>query len=84
MIVGQSRKKKRFTSAILPRTLRKAIDELIPWLYLKDVSTGDFTEVLQALMGAEWLQNERQRLVQGMPSNGVQVGRIGAKALATI
>jgi len=43
----------RFTSKILPPYLRrsKAIDELIPWLYLKGVSTGDFTEALQALVG---------------------------------
>ena len=44
----------RFTSKILPPYLRrtKAIDELIPWLYLKGVSTGDFPEALQALLGS--------------------------------
>ncbi|MCC7084760.1 MAG: hypothetical protein IT427_07105 [Pirellulales bacterium] len=31
----------------------KALDELIPWLYLKGVSTGDFREALQALVGEE-------------------------------
>jgi transposase-like protein len=43
----------RFTSKILPPYLRrtKAIDELVPWLYLKGVSTGDFPEALQALLG---------------------------------
>ena len=43
----------RFTSKILPPYLRrtKAIDDLIPWLYLKGVSTGDFPEALQALLG---------------------------------
>lgn len=42
-----------FSSKILPPYLRKAkvIDELIPWLYLKGISTGDFTEALQALLG---------------------------------
>jgi len=47
--------KERFTSAILPPYLRKAkaIDELIPWLYLKGISTGDFTEALQALLGPD-------------------------------
>ena len=32
----------RFTSKILPPYLRgtKAIDELVPWLYLKGISTG--------------------------------------------
>jgi transposase-like protein len=29
-----------------------AIDELIPWLYLKGVSTGDFSQALQSLTGA--------------------------------
>jgi len=38
----------RFTSSILPPYLRKAkrIDEFIPWLELKGVSTGDFSEAL--------------------------------------
>jgi len=43
----------RFTSTILPPYLRrtKAIDELVPWLYLKGISTGDFPDALQALLG---------------------------------
>ena len=43
----------RFASAILPPYLRrtKAIDELVPWLYLKGISTGDFPDALQALLG---------------------------------
>ena len=43
----------RFTSNILPPYLRrtKAIDELVPWLYLKGISTGEFPEALQALLG---------------------------------
>lgn len=43
----------RFTSKILPPYLRKAkaVEELIPWLYLKGISTGDFHEALQALLG---------------------------------
>jgi transposase-like protein len=42
-----------FTPSILPRYLRRAksIEELLPWLYLKGVSTGDFTEALEALLG---------------------------------
>ena len=45
----------RFHSSILPPYLRKtkAIEELIPWLYLKGVSTGDFGEALQALVGPQ-------------------------------
>ena len=45
--------REKFTSAILPPYLRKtkSIEELIPWLYLKGVSSGDFTEALAALLG---------------------------------
>ena len=45
----------RFTSAILPPYLRRAksIEELLPWLYLKGISTGDFTEALAALPGPD-------------------------------
>ena len=43
----------RFKSNILPPYLRrtKSIDELLPWLYLKGISTGDFSEALAALLG---------------------------------
>lgn len=46
---------KRFCSKILPPYLRrtKSIDELIPWLYLRGISTGDFSEALQALLGPQ-------------------------------
>lgn len=42
-----------FTSKILPPYLRKtrSIEELIPWLYLKGISTGDYNEALHALVG---------------------------------
>lgn len=45
----------RFTSRILPPYLRKtrSLEELIPWLYLKGISTGDFSEALVALLGPE-------------------------------
>jgi putative transposase len=41
----------RFTSRILPPYLRKtkAIEELVPWLYLKGISTSDFPEALSCL-----------------------------------
>ena len=47
--------RERFTSSILPPYLRKAksVEQLIPWLYLKGVSTGDFGEALQALLGRD-------------------------------
>jgi putative transposase len=42
-----------FSSSILPPYLRKSksVEELIPWLYLKGISTGDFSEALQTLIG---------------------------------
>ena len=45
----------RFSSAILPPYLRRAksLEELLPWLYLKGISTGDFGEALAALLGPE-------------------------------
>jgi len=45
----------KFTSKILPPYLRKtkSIEELIPWLYLKGISTGDFSEALGALLGQD-------------------------------
>lgn len=47
--------REKFSSAILPPYLRKtkSIEELIPWLYLKGVSTGDFSEALAALLGPQ-------------------------------
>lgn len=49
---GQGRRF-RFTSQILPPYLRrtKSVEELIPWLYLKGISTGDFSDALAALLG---------------------------------
>ncbi len=46
-------KRVTFTPSVLPAYLRKtqSIEELIPWLYLKGISTGDFAEALQSLVG---------------------------------
>jgi putative transposase len=43
----------RFSSAILPRWARrsKSLDALLPVLYLRGISTGDFQEALAALLG---------------------------------
>jgi putative transposase len=45
----------RFTSTILPRWARRSrsLDALLPVLYLRGVSTGDFQEALTALLGAD-------------------------------
>ena len=66
-----------FNSTLIPPYLRrsKSIEELIPWLYLKGISTGDYSEALSALLGkdakglsantvsrlkAQWLDEHRQ------------------------
>lgn len=43
----------KFTSNLLPPYLKrtKSIEELLPWLYLKGLSTGDYSEALWALLG---------------------------------
>jgi len=45
----------RFTSAILPRWARRtpSLDALLPVLYLRGVSAGDFQEALAALLGKD-------------------------------
>ena len=45
----------RFTSAILPLWARrtKSLDALLPVLYLRGISTGDFQEALAALLGKD-------------------------------
>lgn len=67
----------QFTSHLLPPYLRrtKSIEELIPWLYLKGLSTGDYSEALASLLGEDakgispntvsrlkssWLEEHRQ------------------------
>lgn len=53
--LGEGEDRIRFTSAILPPYARrsKSLEVLIPVLYLKGVSTGDFAEALSALLGPE-------------------------------
>ena len=45
----------KFRSSLVPPYLRKAksLEELLPWLYLKGISTGDFSEALAALLGPD-------------------------------
>jgi transposase-like protein len=49
------RARHKFTSRILPPYLRKSprLEEAVPVLYLRGLSTGDFQEALSALLGAE-------------------------------
>lgn len=43
----------KFNSSLLPPYLKRSpsVEEVLPWLYLKGVSTGDFAEALSALLG---------------------------------
>jgi transposase-like protein len=45
----------RFRSSLLPPYLKKtkSMEELIPWLYLKGISTNDFSDALSALVGKD-------------------------------
>jgi transposase-like protein len=51
--VRDSREGETITSRILPRYMRRiaSIDNLIPVLYLKGISTGDFSRALEAILG---------------------------------
>ena len=53
--VGEGAERIRFSSAILPSYARrsKSLEVLIPVLYLKGISTGDFEEALIALLGKD-------------------------------
>jgi len=53
--VGQGSERIRFSSAILPPYARrsKSLEVLIPILYLKGISTGDFEQALAALLGKD-------------------------------
>lgn len=45
----------KFNSLLLPPYLKRSrsVEEVLPWLYLKGISTGDFGEALAALLGPE-------------------------------
>ncbi len=45
----------RFVSKIVPPYLRrtKSMEDFIPWLYLRGVSTGDFSEAIKPLLGTD-------------------------------
>jgi len=46
---------RHFTPTLLPPYLRRtrSVEELLPWLYLKGVSSGDLQEALSALLGEQ-------------------------------
>lgn len=56
----------RFKSSIIPPYLRRTanVNELIPVLYLKGISTGDFTEALQAILGKDVIGLSAENIVR--------------------
>src|SRR5512132_1432029 len=80
----------RFTSSILPKWARrtKSLDALLPILYLRGISTGDFQEVLSALLGkdapnlspaavtrltAEWQAQSWRELLVDVKRRGLEI-----------
>jgi putative transposase len=63
----------KFTSTLLPPYLKRtrSIEELLPWLYLRGISTGDYQEALVALLGEQ---------AKGLSAN--TISRLKAKWLA--
>lgn len=53
--INDKRDGQQFTSAILPRYMRRSpsLEALIPALYLKGVSSGQFQEALEAILGPD-------------------------------
>ncbi len=53
--VAEDGQRQRFTSAILPPYMRRSpkVAEVLPILYLRGLSTGDFQEALKSLLGEE-------------------------------
>lgn len=45
----------KFNSTLLPPYLKRArsVEEVLPWLYLKGISTGDFAEALSGMLGEQ-------------------------------
>ena len=74
--VGEGAERIRFSSAILPPYARrsKSLEVLIPILYLKGVSTGDFEEALAraARQGCRWALGLDHRAAQGRLVGGAR------------
>jgi transposase-like protein len=53
--VHDRREGHEFSSSILPKYMRRvpSVDALIPALYLRGISTGDFTDALEAILGPQ-------------------------------
>ena len=74
--LAENGQRMRFSSKILPPYLRRtrSIEELIPWLYLKGISSGDFSEALAALLGpqAPGAVGHQHRSPEGLLAGGME------------
>jgi Transposase and inactivated derivatives len=71
----------RFTSSILPKWARrtKSLDALLPVLYLRGVSTGDFQEALAALLGKD-APNLSPAVISRLTADGRRITTPGRSA----
>jgi len=73
-----------FSSEILPKYMRRvpSIDALIPALYLKGISTGDFTEALSAILGEKAAGLSATNIVRlNSRQVGKKITRLGANGI---
>ena len=78
---GEGCERIRFSSTILPPYARrsKSLEVLIPILYLKGISTGDFEDALIALLGRD-AAGSRPRPLDASRRPGPKSTRAGANA----
>jgi transposase-like protein len=64
--VLQAQNEPRFESGLVPKYLRRTnnMDELLPMLYLKGISTGDFQEALEKVLGKNAVGLSAQTIVR--------------------
>jgi len=82
--VGEGGERIRFSSAILPPYAgrSKSLEGLIPILYLKGISTGDFEEPLIAPLGPRMPAGSLPRPSGGSRRPGRTSMRVGASAIS--
>ena len=70
--------KVRFNSSLVPPYLRKAksVEELLPWLYLKGISTRDFSEALPSLVGPDADGLSASTITRNCRTRGLLVGSV--------
>lgn len=71
----------KFTSNLLPPYLKRAqsVEEMLPWLYLKGVSTGQYQEALGALLGNQAKGLSANTISRLKRANGWRIMQYGDK-----